>query len=163
LPAWPGMLHGRRFSNAESEALRHAGNGTDATTAVSRKRPRCGGVEIRAWKGASGPRRSGAARPAAGGTSSGRRPGGPPRRGGWVGTAVVFLDSLDGLVDAHLGDARNGEPRVPVGGILDALDEVRAQVDSELIAFERPQRCCGDGWLARRAGLGLELGGRLVA
>src|SRR4051794_15173000 len=57
-----------------------------------------------------------------------------------IGSAVLPLNLLDGILDAQLGDARDGEPGVPIGRVLHPLDEVVSQVDGELfllVALDR--------------------------
>src|SRR4051794_21956218 len=47
--------------------------------------------------------------------------------------AVLCFHLLDGISNAQLGYARDGEPGVPVGRVLHPLDEVVSQVNGELL------------------------------
>jgi hypothetical protein len=68
---------------------------------------------------------------------------------GGIGSTMLFLDLLEGVEDAGLSDTGDREPRVPIGGILYALNKIRPQVHRDLSSSLRQGRAVR--WLLTRS------------
>ncbi len=68
---------------------------------------------------------------------------------GGIRPTMLLLDLLEGVEDAGLSDTGDREPRVPIGGILYALDKIRPQVHRDLSSSLRHGRALH--WLLTRS------------